>query len=154
MAKNGVDQSWEEFLTPEILRNKLISASLYLAAFEMLKDSVVGRRGADERNGYREDCPDRKRRTDCRAANAIVGHAIVGTSGRTVAFRPLRQRPVSAARDLRARCSECSRPRRRRLQSKRRGRRGLARPGADRRLLCAEGAASTGSEPVRPDGHL
>jgi hypothetical protein len=43
MAKNGVDQSWEEFLTPEILRNKLISASLYLAAFEMLKDSVVGR---------------------------------------------------------------------------------------------------------------
>src|ERR1017187_8409934 len=43
MAKNGVDQSWEECLTPEILRNKLISASLYLAAFEMLKDSVVGR---------------------------------------------------------------------------------------------------------------
>src|SRR5713226_8484536 len=42
MAKNSVDESWEEFLTPEVLRNKLISASIYLAAFQMLKDSIVG----------------------------------------------------------------------------------------------------------------
>jgi len=52
MAKNDVDQSWEEFLTPEILRNKLISASLYLAAFEMLKDSIIGRLGSFYTRGY------------------------------------------------------------------------------------------------------
>jgi hypothetical protein len=32
---------WLEFLTPEILRNRLISASIYLAAFELLKDSII-----------------------------------------------------------------------------------------------------------------
>lgn len=34
---------WEEFLTPGVLRTKLIGASLYLAAFEMLKNSIIGR---------------------------------------------------------------------------------------------------------------
>jgi hypothetical protein len=32
---------WIEFLTPEVLRNRLISASIYLAAFELLKDSII-----------------------------------------------------------------------------------------------------------------
>src|SRR5260370_41640079 len=32
---------WLEFLTPEVLRNRLISASIYLAAFELLKDSII-----------------------------------------------------------------------------------------------------------------
>lgn len=36
-----VVRNWEEFLNPAILRGKLISASIYLALFELLKDSVV-----------------------------------------------------------------------------------------------------------------
>jgi hypothetical protein len=43
MATNNTSESWEEFLNPEVLRGKLISASLYLAAFEMLKGSIVNR---------------------------------------------------------------------------------------------------------------
>jgi hypothetical protein len=35
--------SWEEFITPELLRGKLISASLYLTVFQMLKDCIVDR---------------------------------------------------------------------------------------------------------------
>ena len=38
-----VTEKWEQFLDPRILRTKLIAASLYIAAFEMLKDSIVGR---------------------------------------------------------------------------------------------------------------
>ncbi|MBN7769829.1 hypothetical protein KUV44_17620 [Marinobacter daepoensis] len=34
---------WEDFLNPEILKTKLISASIYLAAFEILKDSIIER---------------------------------------------------------------------------------------------------------------
>ncbi len=43
MSTNGTRESWEEFLDPQALRGRLISASLYLAAFEMLKTSIVGR---------------------------------------------------------------------------------------------------------------
>lgn len=38
-----VRQSWEEFLNPEVTRPRLIAASIYIAGFEVLKDSVVGR---------------------------------------------------------------------------------------------------------------
>lgn len=38
-----VRQSWEEFLNPEVTRPRLIAASIYIAGFEALKDSVVGR---------------------------------------------------------------------------------------------------------------
>lgn len=38
-----VKQSWEEFLNPEVTRPRLIAASLYIAGFEVLKDSIVGR---------------------------------------------------------------------------------------------------------------
>ncbi len=37
------DQAWESFLNPEVLRAKLLSASMYITAFEILKDSVIGR---------------------------------------------------------------------------------------------------------------
>lgn len=43
MGRNNIDQVWEAFLTPEVLRGKLISASIYLAAYQMLKDSIIGR---------------------------------------------------------------------------------------------------------------
>lgn len=35
--------SWEEFLSPEILRTKLISTSLFLTVFQMLKECVIER---------------------------------------------------------------------------------------------------------------
>jgi len=35
--------SWERFLNPHILRTNLIVASLYITAFEMLKDSIIDR---------------------------------------------------------------------------------------------------------------
>ena len=40
---NESSRRWEDFLNPEILRTKLISASIYLAAFEILKDSIIER---------------------------------------------------------------------------------------------------------------
>lgn len=38
-----VRQSWQEFLNPDVMRPRLIAASIYIAGFEALKDSVVGR---------------------------------------------------------------------------------------------------------------
>lgn len=38
-----VKRSWEEFLNPEVTRPCLIAASIYIAGFEALKGSVVGR---------------------------------------------------------------------------------------------------------------
>jgi hypothetical protein len=35
------EQQWERYLKPEWLREKLISAALYIAAFESLKDTIV-----------------------------------------------------------------------------------------------------------------
>ena len=35
--------SWERFLHPETLRTNLIVASIYITAFEMLKDSIIDR---------------------------------------------------------------------------------------------------------------
>lgn len=43
----NVDQndslSWEEFLSPELLRTKLISTSLFLTVFQMLKECIIER---------------------------------------------------------------------------------------------------------------
>jgi hypothetical protein len=36
-----VTQSWEEFLNPNLMRTRLILASIYIACFEALKDSIV-----------------------------------------------------------------------------------------------------------------
>jgi hypothetical protein len=38
-----IGRSWEGFLNPEITRPRLIAASIYIAGFEILKDSIVGR---------------------------------------------------------------------------------------------------------------
>ena len=38
-----IRRSWEEFLNPDVMRPHLIAASIYIAGFEALKDSVVGR---------------------------------------------------------------------------------------------------------------
>lgn len=36
-------QQWEDFLTPAVTQERLISASLYITAYEMLKESIIGR---------------------------------------------------------------------------------------------------------------
>ncbi|MDR3561462.1 MAG: hypothetical protein P4N59_08510 [Negativicutes bacterium] len=38
-----IANQWQEFLDPKILKPKLICASLFLAAFEVLKESIIGR---------------------------------------------------------------------------------------------------------------
>ena len=41
--KEPAEKAWEEFLNPEVLRPRLIAASLFITSFELLKDSIVGR---------------------------------------------------------------------------------------------------------------
>ena len=36
-------RNWEDFVNPEVMRKKLISASLFIAAYQVLEDSIVGR---------------------------------------------------------------------------------------------------------------
>jgi hypothetical protein len=36
-------KKWEQLLTPAVMQERLISASLYVTAFELLKESIVGR---------------------------------------------------------------------------------------------------------------
>ncbi len=38
-----VQQQWEEFLSPEVLKDKILSASMMLIIYELLKDSIIGR---------------------------------------------------------------------------------------------------------------
>jgi len=40
---NSARDKWEAFLDPDVLRGKLISGSIYIAAYEMLNESIVGR---------------------------------------------------------------------------------------------------------------
>jgi len=42
MSKESWDK-WERFLTPEVLRTNLIMASVYIAAFEVLKNTIIER---------------------------------------------------------------------------------------------------------------
>ncbi len=38
-----VQQSWENFLNPDLMRHRLISASIYIAGYESLKDAIIDR---------------------------------------------------------------------------------------------------------------
>lgn len=40
---NMVDKQWEEFLDPSVMRPRLITAAVYIASFELLKDRLIGR---------------------------------------------------------------------------------------------------------------
>lgn len=40
---SDIKKSWEEFLNPDVLRPKLISASIFLAAYEMLRNTIIDR---------------------------------------------------------------------------------------------------------------
>lgn len=39
----SVHESWEQFLSPEVTRERLVSVSLFITAFELLKNSIVRR---------------------------------------------------------------------------------------------------------------
>jgi hypothetical protein len=54
MPTNAQD-SWERFLTPEILRSNLINASIFIASFEILKTSIVERIRDFNTNGFNEN---------------------------------------------------------------------------------------------------
>ena len=43
MSDKGQKSSLENFLTPEVLRANWITASIYIAAFELLKTAIVKR---------------------------------------------------------------------------------------------------------------
>ncbi|MFZ3083910.1 hypothetical protein [Rhodoferax ferrireducens] len=40
---SSATEQWEQLLTPAVMQEKLISASLYVTAFELLKESIIGR---------------------------------------------------------------------------------------------------------------
>lgn len=40
---NDSQETWRRFLNPEVLRANLILASIYIATYEILKDSIIGR---------------------------------------------------------------------------------------------------------------
>lgn len=72
-----VKQSWEEFLNPEVTRPRLIAASLYIAGFEALKDSIVGRIRSFHWAGFDEsgDKIDPKYDSDVLARNKSPAYA-------------------------------------------------------------------------------
>lgn len=43
MINPKIQKRWEEFLNPQVLRPRLISAAIYIAAYESLKDAIVNR---------------------------------------------------------------------------------------------------------------
>ena len=51
----NVQKKWERFLTPEVLRSNLILASIYIAAFEILKYSMIERIRAFYVSGFDEN---------------------------------------------------------------------------------------------------
>ena len=52
--ENNVKDSWERLLNPEKLRSNLIVTSLFITAFELLKDSIIGRIRDFFTNGFNE----------------------------------------------------------------------------------------------------
>lgn len=43
MDKQKIDEQWKSLLTPTILRTRLITCSIYLTAFHLLKSSIIDR---------------------------------------------------------------------------------------------------------------
>ena len=48
-------EQWEQLLTPALMQEKLISASLYIAAYDLLKESIIGRIRSFYMVGFNED---------------------------------------------------------------------------------------------------
>ena len=43
MENNSYKQQWENFLNPDIFKDRLINISMYITAYEMLKDTIINR---------------------------------------------------------------------------------------------------------------
>ena len=41
MEEKSYHQQWEGFLNPEVFKNRLIDISMYITAYEMLKDTII-----------------------------------------------------------------------------------------------------------------
>ena len=50
--RDNTQASWEAFLNPELLRPSLITASIYIATFEILKSAIVDRVKDFYTNGF------------------------------------------------------------------------------------------------------
>lgn len=50
-------RQWEELLTPEVARGKLISASIFITAFEVLRQSIIGHPRSFFADGYDKEGP-------------------------------------------------------------------------------------------------
>jgi hypothetical protein len=48
-------EPWEQLLTPAVMHERLVSASLYVTAFELLKESIVGRLRSFYMVGFDQD---------------------------------------------------------------------------------------------------
>lgn len=72
-----VRRSWEEFLNPDVARPRLIAVSIYIAAFEAMKNSVVGRIRDFLWSGFDEssDKIDPKYQSDLLSRNRSPVHA-------------------------------------------------------------------------------
>jgi len=72
-----VKQSWEEFLNPEVTKPRIIAASIYIAAFEPLRDSIVEHLRMFFWTGFDEtgDKIDPKYKTDVFARNKSAVYA-------------------------------------------------------------------------------
>ena len=61
-----VQKSWENFLNPDVIRPRLIMTSVYIFAYEILRDSIIGRIRDFFCNGFNEkgDIIDPKYQTE------------------------------------------------------------------------------------------
>ena len=66
-----IRQSWERFLNPDVVRPHLIATSVYIFAYEILKDSIIGRIRDFFCNGFNEkgDTIDPKYQTEVLSLN-------------------------------------------------------------------------------------
>jgi len=54
LTRDQIDDQWRNLLTPEILRTRLISCSIYLTAFHLLKASAVDRIKSFFTDGFKD----------------------------------------------------------------------------------------------------
>lgn len=53
--------AWEKFLNPQILRSNLVAASIFIMAYEMMRDALVGQLREFFTEGWRSDEPPSQR---------------------------------------------------------------------------------------------
>jgi hypothetical protein len=71
------NRAWEDFLNPDVIRPKLIVASLYIAGYEMLRNLIVDRIKSFYSNGFDANGPrtDPKYDSEVRSKNPSLVYA-------------------------------------------------------------------------------